>query len=390
MKRPIIPTASVFFAAVCTSAVFGQAVPLQNATATFSQSLFGGGPWNASEMINGIFGGTDGWAIADVGQITTDQIAAFETTSDLSAAAVTVTLTQNGGTQHLVGRFRISVTADDRSRFCDGLQSGGDVSADWTVVTPCAVTVPAGMGSSILEDGSVLTSGITPNVGDYVIGLTLPFPEITGFRFEVLAHPTLPVDGPGRHPSNGNFIVSEFTVAVASAGDADGDGIIDVCDRCPGFDDLEDCNANGLVDGCELPSSGGSGADLNGDDVLDACQCIADLDLDGGTDGADLGLLLASWGPAARALADINDDGVVDGSDLGILLASWGPCAAALDSDGDGVPDVDDNCAQMPNPRQADADGDHRGDLCDNCPNGFNPTQADEDDDGIGDACDSR
>lgn len=64
------------------------------------------------------------------------------------------------------------------------------------------------------------------------------------------------------------------------------------------------------------------------------------------------------------------------------------------DRDGDGVPDVDDNCPDAPNPidpdtgLQADMDEDHIGDKCDNCPEDFNPDQKDSNGDGIGDACD--
>ena len=50
----------------------------------------------------------------------------------------------------------------------------------------------------------------------------------------------------------------------------------------------------------------------------------ADLDGDGDVTGADLGILLAAWGPCGGCAADITGDGWVDGADLGILLASWG------------------------------------------------------------------
>jgi hypothetical protein len=46
-----------------------------------------------------------------------------------------------------------------------------------------------------------------------------------------------------------------------------------------------------------------------------------------------------------------------------------------VDTDGDGIADVDDNCTLTENPDQDDADNDTVGDLCDNCIYGYNPTQ---------------
>jgi hypothetical protein len=60
-----------------------------------------------------------------------------------------------------------------------------------------------------------------------------------------------------------------------------------------------------------------------------------------------------------------------------------------IDRDGDGIPDVDDNCPDTPNPDQLDSDGDGRGNVCDNCPTTANPGQADGDGDGVGDLCDN-
>lgn len=53
---------------------------------------------------------------------------------------------------------------------------------------------------------------------------------------------------------------------------------------------------------------------------------VGDVDGDGDVDGADLGLMLGAWGPAAPgAAADLDQDGDVDGADLGLMLGGWGP-----------------------------------------------------------------
>ena len=89
-----------------------------------------------------------------------------------------------------------------------------------------------------------------------------------------------------------------------------------------------DCNGDGIGDLLQIEQ--GMVSDLNANRVPDTCECLGDLYLDGFVNGADLGALLAYWGPVtgtpASLAADINRDGTVNGSDLGILLASWGTC----------------------------------------------------------------
>lgn len=65
-----------------------------------------------------------------------------------------------------------------------------------------------------------------------------------------------------------------------------------------------------------------------------------------------------------------------------------------VDSDGDRIPDVDDNCKELANPLQENEDGDALGDACDPCPildkYGVNNLDAnvDSDGDGVGNGCD--
>ena len=67
---------------------------------------------------------------------------------------------------------------------------------------------------------------------------------------------------------------------------------------------------------------------------------------------------------------------------------SLSPCGVINDdSDGDGTPDLEDNCAGVHNPSLSDMDKDFVGDACDNCVAIYNPSQSDSDSNGIGDAC---
>ncbi|TKS82762.1 Thrombospondin-3a [Collichthys lucidus] len=58
------------------------------------------------------------------------------------------------------------------------------------------------------------------------------------------------------------------------------------------------------------------------------------------------------------------------------------------DADGDGIKNVEDNCRLVPNKDQQNSDSDSFGDACDNCPNVPNSDQKDTDNNGQGDACD--
>jgi thrombospondin type 3 repeat protein len=102
--------------------------------------------------------------------------------------------------------------------------------------------------------------------------------------------------------------------------------------------------------------------------------------------------------PGAGGLAGFDLDAVVGVHSI--------DTAGLPDTDGDGIPDVADDCPAVPDAAQRDTDGNGVGDACepgppppdrdgdgvpdavDNCPTVPNPDQADRDHDGVGDACD--
>ena len=195
------------------SETMGSTIELQNGTATFSQ-LINGGPYSPAQAVDGNFGDPNGWAIAtsQVFDGTSEQTAVWETTTDLAAGDLTFTmhfLHNNPG--HLLGRFRISVTTDDRSTFADGLHTGGDVDANWIVLSSPEVIGPTGMTFTTLGDQSVLAGGATASKGVYTVTYTNDISGITGFRLEALEDPSLPGgNGPGLFPDNGNFLLTEI------------------------------------------------------------------------------------------------------------------------------------------------------------------------------------
>ncbi len=188
-------------------------VPLQNATATFSQTY--SGSFMVSQSIDGIVSGQNGWAIhPEEGQ---NQTAVFETVSDVGKAGgtrFTFVLSQLLGSYHTIGHFSLAVTTDDRSAFADGLQKDGDVTANWTMLIPLTVVSEAGATMTKLGDNSILVSGVNPQTDIYTVTANTYITRITGIRLEALTDPSFTNNGPGRQPTNGNFVLTEFQVSA--------------------------------------------------------------------------------------------------------------------------------------------------------------------------------
>lgn len=158
-------------------------------------------------------------------------------------------------------------------------------------------------------------------------------------------------------------------VASVDAGgcpqDADGDGLFDGCDLCPGSNDLTDTDADGIPD------------------CLDPCPAVGDTDADGVQDcedGCPADPMKLDPGICGCGVAEVDadNDGVIDCVDMCLgtpACAAVDETGCSIDSDNDGVADGCDNCPGTLAGDPVDANG---------C------STADEDNDGIlndADAC---
>ena len=259
--------------------------------------------------------------------------------------------------------------------------------------------------------------------------------------------------------SASHFTTTSFTTVTVIAhadeacggADADHDGVPDVTDACPGFDDHADADGDGRPDACDAcaldaqndadhdgicgqvdfcpldpdndldedticgnvdacPHDPGNDADHDGAcGNVDPCPLdpLDDVDHDGrcgDVDSCPLDPQNDADGDGVCGDVDIcplgDDDRDADGDHTPDACDRC-PGDAANDADGDGLCAPPDNCPTVANLDQADLDGDAIGDACDpdgdgdgvvdtddNCPGVSNADQASHDADAAGDACD--
>jgi len=210
--------------AVCVTALLpaglatAASVGLINGTATYSQTCcsdISRGPFDPAQSVDGIFSDSalaqNGWGIFDPGAaVGSSHAAVWETLTNVGPSVLTFRLYflhHNPG--HLLGRFRLSVTSDDRATFADGLSTGGAVAANWSVLTGPSIVAPAGLTFETLPDSSLLVSGAFVGNGVYQLTFQNAQAEVTGIRLDAIQDSSLPNSGPGRF-RNGNFVLTEI------------------------------------------------------------------------------------------------------------------------------------------------------------------------------------
>lgn len=99
-------------------------------------------------------------------------------------------------------------------------ESAHKASPTWLILKPADVKSTAGSKLEVLQDGSTLASGKSPDRDTYVIECQGEPGRYTAVRLEALTHPSLGRQGPGRNARDPNFVVNEFTIEIQSRSDA--------------------------------------------------------------------------------------------------------------------------------------------------------------------------
>jgi Flp pilus assembly protein TadD len=89
-------------------------------------------------------------------------------------------------------------------------------SREWTTLEPTSMSSAGGATLTRMGDGSVVVSGRSPAVDTYTIEAAARLTGIAGLRLEALAEAGLPHRGPGRCPSDGNFVIDGIRLSTLS------------------------------------------------------------------------------------------------------------------------------------------------------------------------------
>jgi len=280
--------------------------------------------------------------------------AAFASSIQIEVPGGTSYLVRIGGYDTGSGVFDMTLQFDELPIFVCDAPDGAVVSSQSTDMTPagngvsCAASgiTTANQFARKYENLSAQTIGCT-DFGAFNSGSSMlanmnvindstpgPDPSVAGFAQidtrqvfiaggGFLGLVTVSFD-PLLDVTDGMNVVFEMDMPASADGFAS-TGVNDLGETALTYIRSDEC---GIADYVSYESIGFSGyhwchdfTSFSGDEET----CTGDLNGDGDVNGADLTILLGSWG-TDDDVADLNDDGSVDGADLTLLLGGWGVC----------------------------------------------------------------
>lgn len=159
----------------------------------------------------------------------------------------------------------------------------------------------------------------------------------------------------------GDRLQEDCTCKGINTGDADGDGVCDLQDICPGYDDAVDSDGDAVPDGCDDCVVGLACDDGDHFTVNDVYALNPDLTNPNEPPPPGVEYCLCIGTPLDELPCENEKDHDLDG-----VCDEWDLCEGhddAIDSDGDGVPDGCDVCPDGDDHLDTDGDG-----ISDDCP----------------------
>ena len=104
---------------------------------------------------------------------------------------------------------KLTAYKSQKTKTTEAEKNNDSKPVSWQVLTNLKLESTAGATFEVLEDNSVLVSGINADVDQYTIRFTGITKSITAIRLEPLTHDSLPKTGPGR-AGNGNFVLNKI------------------------------------------------------------------------------------------------------------------------------------------------------------------------------------
>jgi hypothetical protein len=174
-----------------------------------------------------------GWAIDGAEYKNRTATFYFDKPVDLPAGVWTITLSQNHGGQHTIGKMRLSLGGEEKiegdlakfrkermeTAFAAWVERESKSAVKWTMLRPKSMKSSTPI-LTLLDDGSVLASGDITKLDTYDLEYDIDVEKVAAIRLEALPHPSLPKDGPGMvyyEGPMGDFQLSEITVKLDGA-----------------------------------------------------------------------------------------------------------------------------------------------------------------------------